>query len=339
MALPMHRSPSMSVVAPTYHRRQALERFVEPLLADDAVDELVMAVDGSDDGSVQWLSARAARDPRLVVLDLPNRGAGATRQAGIEAARGDVVLLLDDDVIASPGLVTGHARHHCDGERKLVLGYMPNSWEALPAGRRGIARIYRRAYESHVEKYVEDPLFVLHGFWGGNFSMPRRDFLEVGMEQLAVKRGQDDREFGIRCLKAGIRGVFDPSLSATHEYSRSLAQFRGDMRLQGQSRQLIHEEHADLLGVELVEHAHDSEVEDAVGLGVPRALRRCLPLLAHEPAFIILTEFLTMLFAAGVRLGALELEVFAARGIGSLETQRGVLDRIYVRMNDPASRN
>jgi len=327
MAVPMHRSPSMSVVAPTYQRRQALERFVEPLLADDAVDELVMAVDGSDDGSVQWLSDRAARDPRLVVLDLPNRGAGATRQAGIEAASGDVVLLLDDDVIASPGLVTGHARHHLDGERKLVLGYMPNPWEALPASRRGIARIYRRAYESHVARYLKDPLFVLHGFWGGNFSMARRDFLEVGMERLAVKRGQDDREFGIRCLKAGIRGVFDPSLSATHEYSRSLAQFRGDMRLQGQSRQLIHEVHADLLGSDLVEHAHESEVEDAVGLGVPRPLRRCLPLLAQEPAFTIVTACLTRLFEAGVRLGALELEVFAARGIGSLETQRGALDR------------
>jgi len=91
-----------------------------------------MAVDGSDDGSVEWLKERRRDDGRIVVLDLPNRGAGATRQAGIEAASGDVVLLLDDDVIAEPGLVGGHLRHHADLEPKVVIGYMPNDWNRLP---------------------------------------------------------------------------------------------------------------------------------------------------------------------------------------------------------------
>ena len=199
--------PRVSVVIPTYRRRAALARFVEPLLEDPELHELVVAVDGSEDGSVEWLRERGLADQRLVVLDLPNRGAGATRQAGIEAASGDVVLLMDDDVIASPGLVAGHARHHIDAERKLVLGYMPNDWSSLPAGRRGIARIYDRAYHMHVARFSEDPQFVLHGFWGGNFSMRRHDMLEIGIERLEVKRGQDDREFGIRCLGVVVNGV------------------------------------------------------------------------------------------------------------------------------------
>src|SRR3954454_8939946 len=120
--------PTVSVVAPTFRRRHGLAAFVEPLLREPGFDELVMAVDGSDDGSVEWLHERGRRDARGVVLDLPNRGAGAARQAGVEAAQGDVVVLMDDDVIASPGLVAGHARHHADLEPKLVLGYMPNDW-------------------------------------------------------------------------------------------------------------------------------------------------------------------------------------------------------------------
>src|SRR5262249_35100599 len=151
---------------------------------------------------------RARSDPRLRAVMLPNRGAGATRQAGVEAATGEVVLLMDDDVIACPGLVAGHARHHATFERKLVLGYMPNDWRALPRGRRAIAKIYRRAYEGHVDRFATDPEFVLHGLWGGNLSMPRDVFLEVGVEGLSVKRGQDDREFGIRLLKAGVRACF-----------------------------------------------------------------------------------------------------------------------------------
>jgi glycosyltransferase involved in cell wall biosynthesis len=319
--------PRISVVAPTYRRRQALPRFVEPLLREPELHELVVAVDGSDDGSVEWLEARAAEDPRVVVLDLPNRGAGPTRQAGIEAATGEVVLLLDDDVIASPGLVAGHLRHHARLEPKVVIGYMPNDWTRLPRGRRGIAYIYREAYEARCAEFRADPGLVLHGFWGGNFSMPRRDFLRVGVEGIAVKRGQDDREFGIRCAKAGMRAVFDPALRGEHLYDRDLAQYRYDCRLQGESRRLIHDAHADLVGTELADEPDASHVRDSVGQRLPGPLRSAWPVLARDPLFAPTTAVVAALFHLGVRVGHLGVELQAARAIGSLETMRGVLER------------
>jgi glycosyltransferase involved in cell wall biosynthesis len=316
--------PSVSVVAPSYNRRAGLEQFVEPLLREPGLDELVIAVDGSRDGSVEWLEQRRARDGRLVVLDLPNRGAGATRQAGIEAAGGDVVVLLDDDVIAHPGLVAGHARHHRELEPKLVIGYMPNEWRALEPGRRGIAYIYRRAYELHCSGFERDPAFILHGFWGGNFSMPRAEFLRVGMEGLAVRRGQDDREFGIRCAKAGMGAEFDRSLVGTHLYDRDIDQFRSDCRIQGTSRRLIHETHADLVGAELETDPDGAHVADAVGMGLPRPLRRAWPALARDPLFTPVSEAFLAAFGAAVRARHLGAEVQSARAIGSLETMRGV---------------
>jgi Glycosyl transferase family 2 len=286
-----------------------------------------MAVDGSDDGSVEWLEGRRAGEDRIVVLDLPNRGAGPTRQAGIEAASGEVVLLLDDDVIAAPGLVAGHLRHHADLGPKLVLGYMPNDWTRLPRGRRGVALIYRRAYEMHCARFVEEPGFVLHGFWGGNFSMPRAEFLRVGMEGLAVRRGQDDREFGIRCAKAGIQGVFDRALVGEHLFDRSLEAWRRDCRIQGESRVMLHDAHADLVGDELAEDPDPAHVADAVGMGLPRTLRRVWPLLARDPLFGPVTAALEALFRVGVGLEHLGVELQSARAIGSLETMRGVLER------------
>jgi len=315
----------ISVVAPTYKRRRGLPRFVEPLLREPELHELVMAVDGSDDGSVEWLEERRRDDERIVVLDLPNRGAGATRQAGIEAASGDVVLLLDDDVIAEPGLVAGHLGHHRDLEPKVVIGYMPNDWKGLPRRRRGIAYIYREAYELRCSEFRAHPDLVLHGFWGGNFSMPRRDFLRVGVEGIAVKRGQDDREFGIRCAKAGMRAVFDPRLVGEHLYDRNLAQYRSDCRFQGESVRLIHDLHADLVGKELAETPGPSHVADAVGQRLPAVVRRAWPVLARDPFFGGVTAGLTALFEAGIRLEHLGLEVQAARAIGSLETMRGVI--------------
>jgi hypothetical protein len=156
--------------------------------------------------------------------------------------------------------------------------------------------------------------------------MPRAKLLEVGIQKLAVRRGQDDREFGLRLLKAGVRGAFDPQLASVHLYDRDLAAFRRDCRVQGQSRRLIHDVHDDLLGGALVHEPAGSEVADAVGLGLPAPLRRLWPALARPPLFDVATGGMELLFRAGVRAEHHGLEVFAARGIGSLEVMRGVLD-------------
>jgi glycosyltransferase involved in cell wall biosynthesis len=320
----MPELPRVSVVAPSYQRRAGLPRFVEPLLAEPELHELVIAVDGSTDGSVEWLRERGERDPRLKVLDLPNRGVGPTRQAGVEAATGDVVLLMDDDVIAGPGLVAGHARHHAQGGRRLVLGYMPHDPERMPPGRRGIGHLTLQGYERSVERYERDPQFVLTGLWGGNLSMPREEFLRVRIEGMAIKRGQDDKEFGIRCHKAGIQGEFDRSLRATHEFERSLEAYRRDCRIMGESRRMLSAAHGDLLGgdVRAPEPAHP---EHGVGTGLPRPLRAIWPALARDPLFRPVTAVLGGLFALGVRAGSLRLEMLAARALGSLETTRGAL--------------
>jgi glycosyltransferase involved in cell wall biosynthesis len=323
----MPELPRVSVVAPTYNRRHGLPGFVEPLLSEVGLHELVMAVDGSTDGSVEWLQERAAGDPRLKPLVLPNRGAGPTRQAGIEAATGEVVLLLDDDVIAEPGLIVGHARHHVELGAKLVLGYMPNDWRRLPPGRRGVAKLYLSGYEHYVERYRRDPDFVLTGLWGGNLSMPREQFLRVRIDELAVARGQDDREFGIRCHKAGIRGVFDPTLRALHAFDRSLEAYRRDCRAIGESLAILRKIHPDVVAGDLVRGEREARPEDNVGVSLPPVLRALWPRLARNPAHGLVTGALTAVFEIGVRTRALPIETQSARAIGSLETMRGVLDR------------
>ncbi len=306
--------PSLSVVAPTYQRRGSLPRFLGAVLADPAVSELVLAVDGSTDGSLQWLREQARLDPRIVVLDLPNRGNGAARQAGIEAASGDVVLLLDDDVIAGPGLASGHLRHHRDGARRLVLGYMPNDWRSLPPGRRAIAYLYSSAYERRCARYASEPDFVLRGLWSGNLSLPREEFLRTPVDELLAGYGEEDREWGLRCLKGGVEGRFDPALIAQHEFDRSIGQYRHDCYRKGRFRRAMFELHGDVLGEDL-----------EIGRTLPGPLRSLLPWLARGAVFRALALALTALFEIGVRLRWFKLECFAARGLGSLETQRGAL--------------
>ena len=325
----MSATPTVSVIIPTHQRRESLGAVIEPLLADPALRELVVAVDGSTDGTAEWLEQRGSRDSRLTVLQLPNRGVSAARQAGLEAATSDLVLFLDDDVVPGRGLVTGHARRHAAEAHVLVQGYTPNDWRRLRRSRRAIARIYRNGYEQTCARYEREPELVLRGFWGGNFSLRRADCQDVGIANPLFGRGarEEDREFGIRCLKAGLRGVFDRRLVGDHRYDRDLTSFRRDCRESGRYRRMIHDLHPDVVGHDLTDRTGTANTLDRPGQGLPRPVRRVLAILASPPLFRLLAGVLAAGFWIGVLVGSISLQTLTARGVGSLETQRGVSDQ------------
>src|SRR5262249_1719362 len=98
--------PTLSVVIPVHneaaHVGATIEALVAALDADGFDAELVLVDGGSTDGSAD--AARAASDGvPLRVVSQPNRGRFEARRAGIEAATGELVLLLDARVTLDPG--------------------------------------------------------------------------------------------------------------------------------------------------------------------------------------------------------------------------------------------
>ncbi len=85
----------ISVVIPTYNRRATLPRALDSVLAQTLpAVEIIVVDDGSTDGTGEWL---ATAYPRVRLLRQPNRGVSAARNAGIAAAEGDWIALLDSD--------------------------------------------------------------------------------------------------------------------------------------------------------------------------------------------------------------------------------------------------
>jgi glycosyltransferase involved in cell wall biosynthesis len=101
------RAPSLSVVVPVYDEVECLPRLVAELtdvldqLGDTA--EIVTVDDGSSDGSFERLCALRATEPRVRVVRLQrNYGQTAALAAGIEVARGDLIVSLDADLQNDP---------------------------------------------------------------------------------------------------------------------------------------------------------------------------------------------------------------------------------------------
>lgn len=104
----------ISVIIPTYRRAEFLGRAVKSVLDQDYTDiEVVVSDDngpGSPDREAALAVLREIGDPRIRPV-LPDRhlGGGGARNAGIEAAAGELITFLDDDDVYLPGKLSRQA--------------------------------------------------------------------------------------------------------------------------------------------------------------------------------------------------------------------------------------
>jgi len=92
--------PRISVVIPTYQRRDRCRRAVESALGQDQPPlEVLVCDDGSTDGTEQQISEWAEGEPTLRYLRLSQNhgGPARARNLGIQKARGEWIAFLDSD--------------------------------------------------------------------------------------------------------------------------------------------------------------------------------------------------------------------------------------------------
>lgn len=220
-----HRNDSvmdLSVVIPTYNRRSLLERVV-PVLAGQEADglryEVVFVINGSTDGSVEFLAEASATWPgtiRSFYID-PTGTPAAPRNRGIREAAGEVVVILDDDVIPDPDLVRRHAEFHREHPEPhhAALGelYVPREAQDDPVTLLHDLFPYDRLRGRDRLSFQD--------FWTCNISFKRAFMLEHGMfdEDLSY---YEDVESGYRLEQAGMHLHFLPAARGQHLHQLAL---------------------------------------------------------------------------------------------------------------------
>ncbi|MFF9086102.1 glycosyltransferase family 2 protein [Streptomyces sp. NPDC014991] len=93
------------------HQTMDRERF-EVILVDDAPDR----------SAVEQVLSAAPEGLPIRLTATGGRGAACARNSGARLARGDVLLFLDDDTLATPGLLEAHAAAHQGTDAAVVHG-------------------------------------------------------------------------------------------------------------------------------------------------------------------------------------------------------------------------
>src|SRR3989442_890106 len=106
----------ISVIIPTYAKGETLEKVLRRLEAqtlprDDF--EVVVVDDGSPDDTPERMARLAAASPlRLRHLRQENRGVSAARNRGAREATAPILVLIQDDILATPELLARHLAIH-----------------------------------------------------------------------------------------------------------------------------------------------------------------------------------------------------------------------------------
>ncbi|MBK6766997.1 MAG: glycosyltransferase [bacterium] len=211
----------ISVVVISYNQRAFIERLTTQLLDQDfaATDyEIVIVECCSNDGTPDWLAD--FRDARVVALPLGykcNRSHGRNR--GIEAARGEIVIMIDGDHTIQRAFLSVHWRAHA----KLQCAIVGKSdfvdhpeYRALNAYLNGGGAAKLPLEAPLPGRYCLTP----------NCSVPKRVLVAIGLfDEAFDKWGGEDLDLGLRIEDADVPIFAEPNALALHHHHRPIRSF------------------------------------------------------------------------------------------------------------------
>lgn len=207
------KAPSVSVLIPTFGRDQLLVDTLNEVLAQvPAADEIVVLdqTPEHEPGVSSYLASGSAAG-RFRWIQMEHPSLCAARNRGVQEARSEVVLFVDDDVLLPPGFVEAHRRSYLDREVGAVVGkiFVPRPGEAID----------RAAPERSAASIADSG----GGPWaaqvlGSNFSVRKALYEEVGGfdEQLVGHVYYDESDFSRRLTAAGHRIRYEADAWQVH---------------------------------------------------------------------------------------------------------------------------
>ena len=212
--------PPASLVVCTRNRPAFLLDTLRSILSGEELPAEIVVIDQSEAPcpGVDGLAAGLPCDLRHVPVR--SVGLGRARNAGVAAARHEILAFIDDDMWVCRGWWGALLRSLLDeGPRSVVTGQVRAAPPEVPGGIAPSTMLgdERRVYEGRLPRDV---------LAAGNMVLHRAAFAEVGLFDERLGAGarfpaSEDNDFSFRLLEAGYRIVYEPRAVLEHRAWRT----------------------------------------------------------------------------------------------------------------------
>jgi glycosyltransferase involved in cell wall biosynthesis len=202
-------SPFVSIVILYYKRCEIIERTLRSAISQDYTNREIIVVDNHSQDDLRAIVQDLGAEIRLIELP-ENKGACAGRNAEIRAARGNIVVFIDDDVcFASPFEVSKVVHTFIQRADIDVLALQ------ICDPHTGAVRIrewcHTRPYREYANREFETTFFG-----EGGCAFRREVFDRCGLYYEPFFYGAEGHDMVVRLLDSGCRILYTPEIRVTH---------------------------------------------------------------------------------------------------------------------------
>lgn len=221
----------ITIVIPNYNGQELLQnnlpKVFETISAyKDGDKEIIVSDDASFDGSIKVLeNLKLKMDSKYpdikfkIVKNEKNLGFSSNVNKGVKEAKGEIIILLNTDVIPEKGFLN-HLLKHFEDPKVFAVGCMDKSIEEDKVVLRGRGLgVWKRGFLVHSRGEVNktDTLWVSCG--SGIFRKSIWDKLG-GLDTLYNPFYWEDIDLSYRALKSGYKILFEPKSIVLHEHEK-----------------------------------------------------------------------------------------------------------------------
>ncbi len=236
---------SVSAIIPTWNRADLLESILSNLRTQTRPPDQIIVVDNGSTDATQIVARRFGVD--LIVFP-ENRGFAIAVNEGIRHATGEWILIINNDVVLEPqwierllASVEGSDAAFAAGKllRKDDQGTLDGSWDLISraayAWRCGYGRQDGEIWSTRRKIWMAPMTAAL---------FHKEVFERVGLLDARFESYYEDVDFGIRCVLAGLHGIYEPAAVGVHMDKASSGKKRARvMYLTGRNQLLILAKH------------------------------------------------------------------------------------------------
>lgn len=211
----------VSVVIPSFNGRELLSKNLPFVLAACSAWnkkgwEVIVVDDASNDGTCNFL--RKTYPQIKFVIHLENKRFAVACNSGVKAAKGDIIVLLNNDVVPHEDFLEPLVDLFADN-KVFAVGCREKDQKGKNSILSGVGVMaFKRGLVIHWRGQDQD---ALETSWvtGGSGAFDRRKWLEIGgMDPLFRPAYEEDRDLSYRAKKHGWKILFEPKSIVDHHH-------------------------------------------------------------------------------------------------------------------------